>query len=93
MVGRSRHLCHHFGFDGLGQQPIGPLAQHYYKIGRITAKYASYRIDFDVFSQNCKNPRLILCRKINLVRHKHSQMNLLPLVLNSRLDVKTRENS
>jgi hypothetical protein len=50
-----------------------PLAQHIYKIGRITAKSAGYRVIFDLFSLNCKKSRLTLCRKINLVRHGNLQ--------------------
>ena len=46
-----------------------PLARHDDKIGRISAKPTSYRIDFDVFSLNCKKPRLILCRRIDEMRH------------------------
>jgi hypothetical protein len=40
-----------------------------FALGRITAKPNSYRVVFDLFSLICKKSRLILCRKINLVRH------------------------
>ena len=46
-----------------------PPVWHDYTIGRITAKHTNYRVVFDLFSMNCKNPRLTLCRKFNLVRH------------------------
>lgn len=39
-------------------------------LGRITAKCASYRVAFDMFSPFCKESRLSLCRKINIVQHE-----------------------
>jgi hypothetical protein len=52
-------------YDILIVAPI--MAQHYYKIGRITAKLASYRPVFYVFSMIFKKSRLILCREILLL--------------------------
>jgi hypothetical protein len=46
------------------------------KLGHITAKPTSYRLVFDVFSLICKNPRLTLCRKINLVRRGESSWHI-----------------
>src|SRR5688500_9723914 len=69
--------------------PVLPLARHYYKIGRITAKSTSYRIVFDLFSKVCKVSRLVLCRKFILMRHDSSPTRKRKKVQNFLFDTMT----
>jgi hypothetical protein len=44
-----------------------------FDLGRITAKFTSYRVIFYLFSLNCKRSRLNPCRTIDEMRHNQTK--------------------